>query len=160
MFNLIPKAKYFEKCCITSVKNIQKGRMIHTIMKIILRILLGILIVAVAMFAFVFYKLRTLDSPGFAIQQVELYQVPDGTYEAQVDNFAVMAKVEVKVKDHQITEINILEHRNGQGAAGEAVVESILAAQSVLVDDISGATYSSKTIRKAVEIALNKAINP
>ena len=65
--------------------------------------------------------------------------------------------LEVIVKEKQITEIKIIKHTNGQGGEAEAILDTVIDAQSLQVDVISGATYSSKVILLAIEDALKNA---
>jgi len=66
----------------------------------------------------------------------------------------VKLKVDVTVKDHSITGIEILEHENGMGSKAEAITQTMLACNSYQVDAVSGATLSSETIKSAVSKAL------
>ena len=66
----------------------------------------------------------------------------------------VYAKVEVTVQDGVITNIDILEHKNGRGSRAEVVIDRIIEEQRIEVDAVSGATNSSTVIKKAVENAL------
>ena len=66
----------------------------------------------------------------------------------------VYAKVEVTVQNGVITNIDILEHKNGRGSSAEIVVDSIIEEQKIDVDAVSGSTNSSIVIKKAVENAL------
>ena len=66
----------------------------------------------------------------------------------------VYAKAEVTVKAGVITNIDILEHKNGRGSRAEVVIDRILEEQKIDVDAVSGATNSSTVIKKAVENAL------
>lgn len=45
--------------------------------------------------------------------------------------------------------IDILEHKNERGKPGEAVINEIVDEQKLDVDTISGATNSSKVIKKS-----------
>ncbi len=65
--------------------------------------------------------------------------------------------MEVKIQTNQITDITLLEHQTGEGQSAEVIVQDVLAAQSLEVDVITGATYSSILILKAIEDALEKA---
>jgi uncharacterized protein with FMN-binding domain len=85
---------------------------------------------------------------------IDINAVPNGTYEGSCDAVIVSAKVSVAVKDGTITDIQLLEHNNGKGAPAESTLNLILKDQTTDVDTISGATNSSKVIRKAVENAL------
>ncbi|MBO1263566.1 FMN-binding protein [Proteiniclasticum sp. SCR006] len=88
------------------------------------------------------------------IHDVELSEIPDGSYVGEYSVFPVHVKVEVLMKDHEISDIVILEHDHGKGADAEAITDTILEQQSLDVDAVSGATYSSLVIIKAVEDAL------
>ena len=88
------------------------------------------------------------------IANVNLAEVPDGTYEGRCETLLVSADVRVTVKDHQIKEVELVRHDNGKGAAAEVITDRIVEAQSLEVDIVSGATSSSKVILKAIEDAL------
>jgi uncharacterized protein with FMN-binding domain len=90
------------------------------------------------------------------ISNVALETIDDGIYEGNYNVFPVTVKLNVTVKGHEITEILILEHINGQGGKAEAIADQVIEKQSLQVDIVSGATYSSKVILKALENALLK----
>ncbi|MDF2819674.1 MAG: FMN-binding protein [Clostridiales bacterium] len=81
----------------------------------------------------------------------------DGIYEGEYDVDFIYAKVRATIKDGEMTELKLLEHKNDRGTPAEVIIEDILEQQIVEVDAISGATNSSKVIKKAVENALEKA---
>jgi len=85
----------------------------------------------------------------------DLSAVSDGTYQGSYACFPVSAEVAVTVKDHTITGIDLLKHDNGQGSAAEVLPGTVVAAQSLSVDTVTGATYSSIVILKAIEDALD-----
>lgn len=87
---------------------------------------------------------------------VDIATVPDGSYEGDFDAGMVYAKVRVTVKKGVMTDLKLLEHKNGKGAPAESIINTILEKQTTDVDSVSGATSSSKVIRKAVENALLK----
>ena len=92
------------------------------------------------------------------IANVDLTEVVDGTYTGSYKVFPITAEVKVIVKNHQITAVELLKHQSGQGAPADKILDQIIEAQTLKVDVISGATYSSKIILKAVENSLNNAI--
>lgn len=92
------------------------------------------------------------------IANVDLTEVVDGTYTGSYKVFPITAEVKVIVKNHQITGVELLKHQSGQGAPADKILDQIVEAQTLKVDVISGATYSSKIILKAVENSLNNAI--
>lgn len=91
------------------------------------------------------------------VQDVDLATVPDGAYVGSQDAVLVAAEVRVTVADGAIRRIEILRHENGRGKPAEAVLDRVIAAQSLRVDAVSGATSSSKVLLKAVENALRGA---
>lgn len=90
------------------------------------------------------------------IGEIDLETVADGIYEGEYTLFPVTVVVKVTVEDHEIKNIEIIRHDNGQGEKAEAITTKVIDEQSLQVDIISGATYSCKTILKAVENALSK----
>lgn len=90
-----------------------------------------------------------------SIQPLDLNDLADGTYRGEVKTIPIHVRVEVLIINHQIIEIIILEHRSGQGEPANAIVDDILFNQSLDVDIISGATYSSQAIMIAIQRALS-----
>lgn len=88
----------------------------------------------------------------------DLSGVPNGNYVGEYTVGPVYVKVEVAVDRHQITGITILQHDNGLGSAAEPIVDEVIAAQSLDIDAVSGATVSSKCILKAIEDAIKNAV--
>ncbi|PKL23355.1 MAG: FMN-binding protein [Spirochaetae bacterium HGW-Spirochaetae-3] len=84
--------------------------------------------------------------------------VQNGVYEGRAFLLPVSVRVRATVSDGRIASIELLKHFNGQGKPAEAIVGDVIADQSLGVDVIAGATYSSLTILKAIENALSKGI--
>ena len=91
------------------------------------------------------------------IAEANLPQIPDGTFHGKHSAFPVIVEVDVTVKDHAITAIDLVRHMNGQGEAAEVIPQKVVEAQSLLVDTVSGATYSSKAMLIAIQNALQAA---
>lgn len=87
-------------------------------------------------------------------------QYVDGTYDGEADGFGGTIAVEVTVEGGQITDLAITS-ADGEDSAylsnAEAIIPKIIEAQSVDVDTISGATFSSTGIRNAAQEAIEKA---
>lgn len=98
-----------------------------------------------------------LNLIALPVLQAMPLSLADGTYEGSYSTFPIKVRVQVHVLDQRIQAISLLEHRNGQGEAAEANLKTIVANQSLAIDTVSGATYSSIVILKAVEQALAKA---
>ena len=89
------------------------------------------------------------------IDDVDIASVRDGTYTGTVRVLPVTAKVRVDVKDGAITGIDLVRHFHGPDHGAEEIIGRVIAAQSLAVDAVSGSTYSSKVVLKAIESALN-----
>ena len=96
-------------------------------------------------------QLRTL-----AIETPELSLLANGTYRGTYKTFPLDVEVEVVVLEQKIVGIDILKHVNGQGAAAQTIPSDVIKNQSLRVDAVSGATYSSIVILKAIEDALSE----
>ena len=115
-----------------------------------------ILIIFVLIVGYIKVQSDLKELTALEIQDVDLSQIEDGYYEGSYNVFPIAVEVNVYVKNHEIIDIKILKHTNGQGGSAEKITEHIMKLQSLDVDAISGATYSSKIIIKAVENALEK----
>lgn len=91
------------------------------------------------------------------IEDVALNSAQDGVYSGEYNTTLVKATVKVNIKDNIIQDIEIVKHQCGTGKKAEAVVDRVVQNQSLKVDAISGATYSSKVILKAIEKAVRKS---
>ncbi len=88
------------------------------------------------------------------LNDMDIRNISDGEYEGEYDVGYIYAKVRVTVTSGEISDIVILEHQNERGAPAEIITDKIIEEQKTDVDAISGATNSSKVIKKAVENAL------
>lgn len=86
----------------------------------------------------------------------------DGDYTGSGQGFGGTIEVQVTLKNDEITAIQVTS-ASGEDSAylsqAEAVIDSIISAQSTDVDTVSGATFSSTGILNAVDDALGKAEN-
>jgi uncharacterized protein with FMN-binding domain len=127
--------------------------------RIVLPIILGVLAsIVICGFAAKTLIENNLDQLAYlTVPDVDITKIEDGTYAGSYKEFPISAKVEVTVKDHQITAVELIEHKSGQGKPAEAITDKVIEAQSLDVDVISGATLSSKVILMAIENALSGA---
>ena len=91
-------------------------------------------------------------------EEINISDISDEIYVGEYDVNFIYAKVEVTVQNGEITNINILEHKNERGKTAEAITNKIINEQRIDVDAISGATNSSTVIKKAVENALKSGL--
>jgi len=97
-------------------------------------------------------NLKNLASAPVAA--VNLDSVPDGAWTGRHKVFPIDVEVLVTVKDHAITDVKLVKHFNGQGGAAEKAPAEVVRRQSLAVDAVGGATYSSKVILLAIRNAL------
>lgn len=118
-----------------------------------------ILLIAIGV---MFYALIKKTDENFAdliampVQAIDLSKLSDGSYSGAYSVFPVDVEVTVEVSANKIVNITIDKHVNGKGMPAEEIVNTVVKQQSLDVDMISGATYSSKVILKAIEHALLK----
>jgi uncharacterized protein with FMN-binding domain len=109
--------------------------------------------------AFVCAGCRNLDEiKALQIEDIPFTTVKDGVYQGFQDNWMVTAKVEVTMSSGTMTDARLLEHHHGPNHGADAILGRVLEKQSLVVDAVSGASYSSKVVLKALELALRKGL--
>lgn len=92
---------------------------------------------------------------SIVFHKIDFADVEDGTYEGEYGAGYIYAKVKVEIRDGVLVSVDLLEHRNERGKAAEGILDDMLKKQTTDVDAVSGATNSSKVIRKAIENAID-----
>ena len=120
---------------------------------VIVVVILIVILVASVMFS---KRAKGMDEyvNKFKNSEVALSEIENGLYTGAAEVGVVSVKVDVDVLDNEINNIKINKHFNGQGEPAEVIINDIIKNQSVKVDVISGATYSSIAILEAVGDAL------
>ncbi len=88
------------------------------------------------------------------VEEISLEGIADGTYTGEYEYESLYARVQVIVKGEEIKKITLEDFVTGKGEDAVDIVDSIVENQSIMVDDISGATDSSRVIKLAVADAL------
>lgn len=85
------------------------------------------------------------------------FDLEDGIYEGAGTGFSGTIRVAVQIKDKKIADIEILSHGDDEAFFNRArnVMNKMISSQSIDVDIISGATYSSRGIIEAVADSLH-----
>ena len=126
--------------------------------KAILIVAASVVILFVALIAVMFGVMNKEVLDKQVNTEIDMEQVADGTYTGSSNGGLVKVEVEVEVKDHKIVNINLLKHECGKGKPAESMLEEMVEKNTDDVDGVSGATASSKTIRNAVNKALQSGI--
>ena len=124
--------------------------------KVLIPLLVVILIILIGNLAKVIIENNLNHFAKTEIVPISLANIQDGEYFGEYSIFPIKVKLEVSIKGNRISEIKILEHRNGQGKPAEGIIGSIITKQNIDVAVISGASYSSRAIQKSIEKALMK----
>ncbi len=103
--------------------------------------------------------LNTKQEEELTAGQAGAFDLADGTYEGSGVGYAGRIRVTVTLKDKTITAIDITENEADTASffdRAKGVIPQIISTQSLNVDTVSGATYSSRGIINAVKNALTK----
>ncbi|MCL2719325.1 MAG: FMN-binding protein [Lachnospiraceae bacterium] len=124
-------------------------------------VVISLLCVVLALGSYTTYYFHGLMSyrtkvSEIVIENIDISNIPDGLYIGECDVGYIYAKVNVMVKNGEISTIDLAEHRNDRGATAESIIGDILVQQRIDVDAVSGATNSSSVIKKAVMNALSE----
>lgn len=92
---------------------------------------------------------------NLTIHAVDLQNVADGTYLGKYDGYRFTNIVEVSIRDHQIIGIEVIKTQREE--ISQDLAGAVIAAQSPVIDAVSGATLDQNAFLKAVEIALTNA---
>ena len=92
------------------------------------------------------------------IGNVDFSRLPDGTYQGTFNGGRFSNTVEVTVTDHKVTAIKVVKDVTFKDPARRRqIIDSVIKAQSLKVDTITGATATGKAYLKAIENALSGA---
>lgn len=97
-------------------------------------------------------QIRSIEIADFNLTTKE-----DNIYEgAYYFEDQIGASVSITVLDGKITDISVLEHLTGKGEKAEELIPVVIEEQTLLVDNIAGATTSSHVIKLAIQDALKE----
>ncbi|MBN2879955.1 MAG: FMN-binding protein [Clostridia bacterium] len=124
------------------------------VLKVVLFVFLGF--IALFIVAGLFGLKGVKEARELDINSVDLSQVDDGVYTGAYENGRFSCKVEATVKDHEITDVKLINYGNdGQQAVVNEVLDTVVSSQKVDIDTVSGATATTNSVLKAVENAFN-----
>ncbi len=97
------------------------------------------------------------------IKAIDIYEIDTTTKQDQTVRGSyyykdqIGATLDIVIENGEIKNITFVEHLAGKGTIAEVIINDIIAEQSLLVDDISGATTSSHVIKLAVQNGMEVA---
>lgn len=128
-------------------------------MKTLLKIILSVFILFILVLGGgIFFLTRGLEAgEALEINPVNLSELSDGTYNGEYKGGRWTNEVNVTVKDHKITGIEIVKDVLFPKPEFTAeLVDKVLEKQSPKIDAISGSTVTCKAYLKSMDNALNK----
>lgn len=60
-----------------------------------------------------------------------LSSIKDGTYTGEFKAGLVFVKVKTTIEDKKLTNIKLIEHKNGKGSAAESIISDIITKQTL-----------------------------
>ncbi|MGI6113824.1 MAG: FMN-binding protein [Mahellales bacterium] len=124
-----------------------------------LKIALVVIIVFVAVVAGgFFYLTKDLEAMNtLQVNDIDVSSLEDGTYKGEYNGGRWTNEVNVTVKDHRITGIDVVKDVVfSKPEVTEEIINRVLEKQSTQIDVVSGSTVTSKAYLKAIEDALVK----
>lgn len=93
------------------------------------------------------------------IIELKFEDYDDGKYLGEYYQDTIGVKLEIVIEDHQLISVEYIDHQFGKGQKAESISELFIEKQSLQVDDIGGATISSRCIKLAIINALEEGGN-
>ena len=116
-----------------------------------------VMLLAHIVFYVVDFKNYLTAMNNISVSEVDLNTIDDGEYIGEYDAGYIYAKVKITIKDHTISNVELLEHNHERGIKSEKALPDIIKnEQKIDVDTVSGATNSSRVIKQACMNALVK----
>lgn len=105
---------------------------------------------------------NTIENMNFSAASISQGKYTDGTYEGSGEGYRGTTTVQVTVANGSISSITIMDYEDDEqffNMAKNTIISEIIRSQSIDVQTVSGATYSSNGIISAVADALNITIS-
>ena len=99
------------------------------------------------------------EDSGGSSEAVALEDVSDGTYTGTSEGHNGLMTVDVTVENQEITDVNVVSHLETEGLSDPAfdqVPDQIINTNSLDVETVSGATFTSEAIIEAINDALSQ----
>ncbi|MBL4934095.1 FMN-binding protein [Clostridium paridis] len=128
-------------------------------MKKVLKVLLTVLVILILVIASgIFYMTRGLSSgKEVSVNKIDVSKLSDGVYHGQYKEGRWTNELDVTVKNHKITDINVTKDvKFNLSDVTKNITKEVIGKQNTDVDIVTGATVTSKAYLKSIENALSK----
>ncbi len=114
-----------------------------------------ILVGAVVLMSIIWASKDLSDIKAVELKELELEKIDDGNYHGKYENGRFSNEVTVEIKAEKITDIKVTKPVLSSNEAFVSELKDILLSkQSLEIDTVSGATYTTKAYLKSIENAL------
>lgn len=99
-------------------------------------------------------------TPTVEVGVLDFSKVADGAYTGSYKGQMGSATVSARIEGGRLGSLELTSLESSPiGAPAKAIIDRVLSAQSLAVDSISGATYSSRVILRSIQDALEKGLS-
>lgn len=108
---------------------------------------------------FISRKKNTLkEAKKLPFYNTQLENVADGIYEQTTNTSFMHLTLDVTVKDHKLTKIDIVKNEGSAGKKVEEITEKMIAENKVIVDLINGEEVASLVFLSCVDGAISQGV--
>ena len=118
-------------------------------------------VIFVMICAFLMHRHRSqlTEAMHLPYHPVNLELIEDGTYSAKTYTSFLHLQLEVTVKDHCITAINVIENAGVDGETARPIIDRMIKENKVVVPAVKGAEMGSMVYISCVNMALTNLEN-
>ena len=115
----------------------------------------AVIFVMLCSFLILRHKNQVLETKNLPFYNVSLDSVDDGVYYGKTYTSFMHLQLEVTVKDHQLTNIKVIENKGSQGQKAEAILQEMILKNKTVVPAIKGDELASLVFISCVDTALH-----
>ena len=99
-------------------------------------------------------KLQLREAANLPYYKIELSEIEDGIYRGKAETSFLHLELEIKVENHQIKEINVLQNDGIDGEKARPIIDQMIAQNKIVVPAIKGAERGSLVYISCASTAL------
>lgn len=99
-------------------------------------------------------KIQLREAANLPYYKVELSEIEDGIYTGKAETSFLHLELEIKVENHQIKEINVLQNDGLDGEKARPIIDEMIAQNKIVVPAIKGAERGSLVYVSCASTAL------
>ena len=99
-------------------------------------------------------KLQLREAANLPYYKVELSEIEDGIYTGKAETSFLHLELEIKVENHQIKDIKILQNDGIDGEKARPIIDEMIAQNKIVVPAIKGAERGSLVYVSCASTAL------